>query len=54
MRPINEPKYQVNVKDDINKGIALTFAFALFVPFVETSAKLLGENIAPPQITFHA
>lgn len=52
MRPINEPKYQVNVKDDINKGIALTFAFALFVPFVETSAKLLGENIAPPQITF--
>jgi len=52
MRSPNEPKYQVNVKDDIGKGIALTFGFALFVPFVETSAKLLGDTIAPPQITF--
>ena len=43
---------KIIIKENVTRGITLTFGFALFVPFVETSAKLLGDTISPPQITF--
>ncbi len=43
---------QIKVIDDSTKGMLLTFGFVATVPFVESSVKLLGGLIAPPQIAF--
>ena len=43
---------QIKIIDDSTKGPLFTFGFILTVPFIEASVKLLGDAMAPPQVSF--
>ena len=43
---------QIRIIDDSAKGTLFTFGFILTVPFIEASVKLLGDAMAPPQVSF--
>ena len=43
---------QIKIIDDSTKGTLFTFGFILTVPFIEASVKLLGDAMAPPQVSF--